>query len=620
MRERIDRGGVMLLIDALDEVPVDTATPGTPVPRKRLDDRLRHWAASSPGAARFVLTTRLAGYSGPPVPQAHEIELLPFTADDARAAIQAWDLAGPAAARVSGLLAVPALAALTRIPLLLALVRSLAADPPDQQVLPETRAGLYEAVVWQFLSGAHRSADPGARAPAIRPADRQSLLRVLTRIAMTFAVTDRGWIDRMPYPEIAAAIRGAQDAADDGPASAVLNRLADEIGILVPAGNPAVREQPYLFLHRTIAEYLVARHLRDLPQPERMSIVESHQWFDPDWAEVIPMLGGLLAIEHSSQARALVAHFLGQRPDPLHRAFHAALRVLGETPDPDQLLTSAQADELGQRTRGLLAARTTWATRERLIRVLLAAPAWPHAVTDALLDSIGRDGLKTGRAAVSPIMVTLNRGVAESLRVRLTEQGQWLRLEMDEENPTEALLTRLADDDRSVRRKAVHALAGRVDAGVTEALIGCLADRDQQVRDDAIEALASRPGIGVTEALIGCFAADYWSVRRAAARAMTNRDDMGVTEALLGCLSDERSDVRAAALRALACRQHAGLTEALLGCVTDGDWEVRQAAVRALAGRVDVGVTEALIGRLADPLGQVAEAAMDGLAACATRA
>ena len=324
--------------------------------------------------ARFVLTTRLAGYSGPPVPGVREVELLPFTLDDANAAIRTWDLSVEAFARLTELLRDPAIGGMARIPLLLALICSLAADLPNQQQLPKTRTDLYDAVVWQFLSGAHRTADRGGSAPPTSPTERQSLLQILTQIAFNFATTDRGWIDRMPYSEVTESIRGAGDALADlgGSAAVVLGRLADEAGVLVPAGNPALRDQSYVFLHRTVAEYLVARYMRDLPQAQRMQIVRDHQWFDPDWAEVIPIFGGLLTAQDVGDTQTLVTHFLAPRTDPLHRAFHTALRVLGESPSPDHLLSSGQMRYLSNQTLGLIVRSYT---RPALLRALAAALA-----------------------------------------------------------------------------------------------------------------------------------------------------------------------------------------------------------------------------------------------------
>jgi hypothetical protein len=182
MRQRIAAGGVVLLVDALDEVPRAAATAGGQAPVKRLQDLLRQWAGGCPGTARCVLTSRLAGYTGPPVLGAREAELLPFTPQDTRAALPTWHLTAQAARRVDHLLGNPAVAGMARVPLLVALICSLAADP--------------------------------------------------------------------------------------------------------------------------------------------------------DWAEVIPVLGGLLATHDPAGAKTLLRYFLSQWPDPLHRAFHTAIRILGDHPAP----------------------------------------------------------------------------------------------------------------------------------------------------------------------------------------------------------------------------------------------------------------------------------------------
>lgn len=589
LEERINDGGAVLLIDALDEVPRDSPIPGVQAPRKRLEDLLRHWADHCTGIARCVLTTRLAGYSGPPVSEAREVELLPFTAGDAESAIQAWGLQETVVNRVMGLLRDPGLAGMARVPLLLALICSLAANFPNQQPLPKTRVGIYEAVVWQFLSGAHRSADRGASTSVTSQIERQMLLRVLTKVAITFASTDRGWIDQMPYAELVTAIGDAEGTAGGlkGSATTILTQLSDQAGILVPAGNPAVREQAYLFLHRTIAEYLVACHLGDILPASRISLIEEHQWFDPDWSEVIPMLGGLLSRLRLSEAQTLVTHFLSQRPDPLHRAFHMALRTLGESPDPDRLLTKLQAHDVSKRIQNLL---NLDVTRTGLLRALAAAPAWPRAVIDPMLSSLQQGKLVVRRAVINALAVREDPGV------------------------TEAKLALLKDQHRELRRAAARGVAWRKNAEVTEALLELLEDEDRAVRLAAVEALAGREGPDVTDALLARFADEYRAVRNVAATALARREGPGVTEALVHRLDDSNKYVRRLSGRALAGRDTSAVTEALLSHRTDNDWVTRRTIARALSSREDPRVTDVLLSLLKDSNKDVRRAATEALA------
>jgi HEAT repeat protein len=566
MRDQIDAGGVVLLVDALDEVPVRGSGPGS---WQRVADLLRRWTESCTGTARCVVTSRLAGYAGPPVPGAREAELLPFEPQDVQRAADAWDLPGQATAQLREWLAQPAVAAMARIPLLLALLCSLAADPIRQQRLIQTRAELYGAVVWQFLSGAHRSGGPGGIGEVVGEAERQTLLAALGRVAFTFAETSRGWIDQLPYRELVEALRGAGDALGTPP-EVVLDRLVTRAGMLVPTGSPAVGEQDYLFLHRTMAEYLVARHLAGLPTSDRMRIVVAHQWFEPDWAEVIPMLGALLATRNLPDAQALVTHFLTVKPDPLHRAFDSALRIICEAPDPDRLLTPATSQELHRRLIRL------GGSNDRLIRTLTAGPAWPQAITRAIL------ALATGRNA-------------EHRRVAADVLAQRREVEA-----SSTLLDLAADSDKYVRRAAVQALAGREGAEVTSGLLVLATHSDSDVRLAVAQALAGREGAEVTSVLLALAADGDKYVRRAVVQALAGREGAEVTSALLVLATHSDSDVRLAAAQALAGREGAEVTSALLALAADGDKYVRLAAVQALAGREGAEVTSALLALAAD--------------------
>jgi hypothetical protein len=331
---------------------------------------------------------------------------------------------------------------MARVPLLLALICWLAADPRYQDALPTTRVGLYEAVLLRFLSGSHR-ADYKSPA-AVTVGERERLLPDLARAAFAFATTRQGWVNRMSHSALAAALGGP--IGDRGMQADELIRRCEEAGVLVPAGNPSLAEQEYMFLHPTFAEYLTARHLRDLPLGQRMQFVVDHQWFDLAWAEVIPMLGGLLAThEHDrADAQALFTHFLSQWPDPLHRAFYTAIRILGDHPDPDRLPDPSQTRHLTERAISLLKQDLTYG---RLLAALSTAQAWPRPLFDALLHL-------------------------------------------------------LRDDNRYVRSAAARRLAGQQDPAVTQALLPLLHDIDEDVRSAAAEALAARPDPAVTQALL----------------------------------------------------------------------------------------------------------------------
>jgi HEAT repeat protein len=562
------------------------------------------------------------------------VELQAFTPDDAAAAIDAWRLPPAAAAQLQDRLHDPATGAMARIPLLLALMCSLAAQAPGREALPRTRGQLYERVLQWFLTGAHRSLDD-PRAPARDNVEVEALLQILAPLAFAFATQPAGWTDLMPTDNLLNAIRAAGPAFTElnRPAKDVLRDLSVGAGVLVPDGDPSAGRSPrYLFLHRTVAEYLTARHLATLPEADWLAIVELHRWFDPDWAEVIPMLGERLSPDG---ARALIQHLLASQSDPFHYALLTAARVWGARPDADHLLAPRHADELVRLLDDLLqheltstaaslaCAGMTYLPRPILTRLLAhltdqerfvrqasveaLAGRQESAVTKALLGRLTDQDKTVRQAAVEALAGHQDPTVTEALLARLTDGNQSVRRAAvaplagrQDPRVTDALLARLTDQDKTVRRAAVEALGGCQDRGVTEALVGRLTDDDSTVRRGAVKALAHRLDPGVTEALVGRLTDRDISVRDAAWKAVAGRRDPGVTKPLLDRLNDHDMTVRRAAVAALAGRQDRGVTRALVGRLTDGDWTVRRAAVAALAGRQDPIVTEALLRSLHD--------------------
>lgn len=622
MSKRVAGGGVVLLIDALDEVPREAATAGGQAPAKRLEDLLRQWAAACPDA-RCVLTSRLAGYSGPPLPEAREAELLPFTPQDTKTAIQAWDLPNQAVSRIDQLLDDPGVAGMARVPLLLALICSLAVSSKDGNALPSTRVELYEAVLSEFLSGSHRM-DYKSPAARLTGEERQGLLRILATVAFSFATTRQGWVDRMPYGALAAAISGAGTGAaitePGGLAAEKLLRRCVEAGVLVPSGNSS-GGQTYMFLHRTIAEYLTACHLVNLPPAQRMKAVAEHQWFEPDWAEVIPMLGGLLARSERAEAKALLTHFLSQWPDPLHRAFCTAIRILGEQPDSGQLLDPSHAQLLTKRVTGLLRQDLT---RRRL---LTATATWPRPLVDALLSLLHHHDKSVRFAAARALADRPNPVIIQALLPLLRDSYGSTRsaaveglADCPDPAITQALLPLLRDSEGYVRASAVRAIADHADPSVAHALIDLIHDseagseKDGDARRAAAQALPVCLASVTTDTLISLLHDTDIDVRWAAADALASRQDPATAQALLLLLRDSNEQVQSAAARALAGHQDPATTQALLPLLRDSNSGVKWVAIHALAGRPDATVTQAMLPLLSDSESGVRWAAAGALA------
>jgi hypothetical protein len=131
----------------------------------------------------------------------------------------------------------------------------------------------------------------------------------------------------------AVEIRELLNPDDPTDAASVLRRYSQGAGILVPQGSTAEgRNPPYLFLHRTIAEYLVARHLTRRPRNQDPDMwwqtvwerVDQIRWFNPDWADVISMVGELLS---AAEAAELVRRLADEPRDPFNQSFTHAMRI-----------------------------------------------------------------------------------------------------------------------------------------------------------------------------------------------------------------------------------------------------------------------------------------------------
>jgi HEAT repeat protein len=626
-------GEVVLLLDALDEVAAGE--------QEQLRDLVRSWAGHAGDCAQCVITSRIAGYTGSPLPGAAEVELQGFTSADVVAVIDAWQLPPSAADRLRDRSGDPAVAAMARIPLLLALLCALSAELPAGQALPRTRGQLYERVLRWFLTREHRRLDnPGGT--ALDDVAIDALLGILAPLAFSFATSPQGWTDLMRGNRLLNAVRAVGPAFTEmgRPAAEVLRELTVGAGVLVPDCDPSAGRSPnYLFLHRTFAEYLVARHLATLSQADWLAIVEEHRWFDPDWDEVLPMLSEQLS---PSAARSLIGHFLGDEADPFHHALLTAFRLWGEREDADRLLPAEQAAELTERAERLIRHQTV---RLAVVSQMTTMAYLPSSLL-ALLVTLLADGDKDVQQAASEALTGRgNDEVTEGLLNLLKDEknyGENYHVDYDQDyyerydengddasvrqaavealtgrqgaRVTEQLLAASRDESWHVRSAAVRALAGREGSEVTDALLDLLYDHDGHVQREAVEALAGRRGAEMTEGLLDLLGHNDIDARRAVIEVLSERPGGEVTQRLLDLLGDHSRLVRAEAADALVGRHGAGVTHGLLGLLADHDDVVRWRAVRALAGRPGAEVTERLLDLLDDHDWEVRREVVEALA------
>ncbi|MGH8885202.1 MAG: NACHT domain-containing protein [Egibacteraceae bacterium] len=604
LSQHLAYGHCILLLDALDEVSrTDLA---------RLSAALSDFAEHNP-EARLVITSRLAGYAGAPlqVPDVAHVELMPFAPTDAETFIDAWLPAPTDAQRVRDQIrANPALQGLSRIPLLLTLLCVLAADPQEQ--LPSRRNELYERILRRFLAREHRPVD---QRPADWEIDRK--LELLQHIAQVFADHPDGWTDLMWPDELLEAIRGSgapyQEFLASGrdPAS-LLKELSVDDGVLIPASYPTDgRAVPYLFLHRTFHEYLVACHLASLGEQQRWAVIDAHLWFDYDWEQVIALLGGRL-----ERPEWLLKKLLDHDVDLFHMPLLHAGRAAAETAPA---LATSEIVQVAGRLLQLLT-RPWVGTPDELmaIRVLndlvrVANPATQGGLT-ALLGSPHAD---VRRAAATALAGTTQQAALARLTDLLTDRDVRATAARALAGTTDPrVLTRLtdllSDLDPNVRERAAEALAGTTHEAALRRLTDRLADPDTNVCVAAARALTGTTHEAALSRLTDWLADPDPNVRERAVRAVAGTSNPGVLARVTDLLSDLNPNVRESAVRALAGTNHEGVRARLVDLLSDR--RVCAAAARALAGATDEAALARLTDLLADPSPGISMAAARALA------
>lgn len=596
LADRIDSGSAVILLDSWDELRqgddqnrVRDLLAGMPAP-----------AADGTGGGRCVITSRLAGYVAPPLARpVAEVELRPFDPDDVEATVSGWKLPAEAEGRLRARLAQPAAAEMARNPLLLSLLCALAADGEE---LPSVRWQLFKRITDLYLRRDRARPATGGRDDQ----EVERYQRISGVLAVHFATRDGGWADSMSVREMEDVLAGRPETAPD--ARAVVQILAVESGLLTRVGGETDAGSPYRFVHRTIGEYLVARELALQSQDDWLAAVDRHLWFDRDWVEVIPMLGGQLG-----DVRPLLDHLLGLPADALHLGLRTAARIVAERPDAAAPALAGHVDEIIARlladqakpglstpavaALGALAPVVADESLGPLVDRLDASSPGARHVAEALAGAARRDrvrralvaGVERGGLWVSSTMVEALTGVVDHPDVRsvllsaLRDDEVWARAEIvpvlvggvDHDDVREALLRCLTDSDPRVRKAAVDGLSAVCDRpAVRRALLEQLADHPAASARAAI-ATALAPVGGppeVIEALVRAARDDAdASVRGSAAMALADATDDEVVRSFLVELARSESSVIVIE----------GALAALAGAI--GYEEVRSAFVEKLA-------------------------------------
>jgi NACHT domain len=272
----LEAGGILLLLDGLDEVP----SSERPRVAAALGDLLERYPRAS-----AVVTCRDAVYKGELDAQVERtFELMEFSDQQVQTFLASWAPEMPSSKSVDQLVLAlrenPRLMVLARNPLMLTIVAHLYTESPTYQ-LPNSRAEFYEESSDILLRHWHGQQN------RFRAADKRAVLRQLALVnqAAHASEVDRRTIStETAIAVVQEVLRDRGKAQED--AAPLLEEIVHRSGLLlsIDAGDR------YQFAHLTFQEYFAAEKL--LSEPDELL---DRYASDPDaWREVVKIWCGLV--------------------------------------------------------------------------------------------------------------------------------------------------------------------------------------------------------------------------------------------------------------------------------------------------------------------------------------
>ncbi len=318
IEKQLEAGNCLLLLDALDEVPLEKRT--------KLIEKLNTFVKNC--SCPIIATSRIVGYGGRLIDQGKEMEIVPFTQKQTEEYITRWfnhakdhlkDSSVNASDLIKALKERPQISGLAQNPLLLSLICSLYQE--DKLKLPARRGQIYEQAVDYML----RKWCVDNNRMASNEAEIETKEEILMALAYQFSTKGTEVFSiRALKKKIKDYLLQENTTNLDDKANQLITELSDKDGILQKL-NPD--KSDYLFLHRTFQEYFTALSLKYQIEDDKetgMALVKKYLW-DYDWHETIIILAGLL-----DEPMVLIEAIMGERDDIFQTQLMLAGRCLGE--------------------------------------------------------------------------------------------------------------------------------------------------------------------------------------------------------------------------------------------------------------------------------------------------
>jgi HEAT repeat protein len=551
LKDKLEKGKCVLLLDALDEVPGEH--------RNRLKDKLNRVAVNYP--CPIICTSRIVGYGGAFVKGAKEVEIVPFSHKQTEEYIEIWfknaagyiDDSVSAKGLIQELRNKPQIGGLAQNPLLLSLLCSLYQE--KGLTLPARRTQVYEKAVDCMLQKWSQNRKP------LSEGKIRAKVRLLEELAYHFSCKDKeifssdelyDWIEEYLQGEKVPTVFRKTDTGE------LIAELSEEDGILQKLAREGDR---YLFLHRTFQEYLTACYLNRAR--DSIALAKAHFW-EYEWHETLSLLAGLM-----------------QNPVPLLQAITAEKDDIFSTL---LLLAGRCIAECQENSHPLMA--------EIIDRIYKLWQSYPHAgYIQAIIVAIGQGS----SLMLERLLQDLNHDNSD-----IKKAAAWALGQVGNCQTVPALISALKDEDREFRYQVVGALGWIGNPQAIQELISALDREDGELRYQVIGVLSWTNNLQVEAALISVLEDKDWRVRVAAAEALGRMGNPQAIPTLISVLEHEDEGVRLGVVWSLEQVGNPQAVPALISALKDKDGAVRQNAAEALGLIGNLQAVEALKDALHD--------------------
>jgi HEAT repeat protein len=608
LKKKLKRGKCLLLMDGLDEVPIEIRT--------ELYRNLNPFLLGYKG--NIICTSRIAGYSGAFLENSKEVEIVPFGWEQIEHYVRklfknlepsARNEAPTANAFVSELRNKPQIRGLAQSPLLLSMLCRLYQE--GELVLPARRSQVYE-MASNYMLNSIKHRDLKLKREII---PRKKILEEIAYQFMTVGkIVFSG--DEL-YDVIEKYLRKEGISRDIAKLTEtrLIHDLSEEFGIIV---NSFGESDSYTFFHRIFQEFFSACYLKRVIENDKdvgLELVEKYIW-DFDWHDTLCLLSGVLE-DPLPFIKSIVYE---NRPNQEYNKrnddiFNTLLDLSGKCIAECDWNSDLIFNEIVDNTLAL------WLSCPYLdyVKSTIFSMCQTHSYVlkkvienDKITENMKIECLKK-TCTPEAVSILIKNAMEEDSRFKhrvVVALG-----EIGTPEAALAIVNAIRAKRRYVRDWATRALvnSGIITHEVVSALITFLQDEDKEVKNKAADALGRIGALESVPALINALQDEDKEVKRSAVYALNRIGTPEAIEALINALRDGDNELKKIVEYPLMLIRTPEAVPVLMNALQDRDKVVKLTALDGLSNIAKPESVPALINALQDEDKEVKNKAANAL-------